>query len=131
MSIVVDATVLIAALVDSGNDGMWAESIIANNDLIAPELVLVETTNVLRRMERQREVSRIEATSAQRDLMRLDLGLFPFHPFAERVWDLRANLTSYDAWYVAIAERVNSPLATLDRRLTRAAGPTCEFVLPA
>ena len=50
--------------------------------------------------------------------------------FAERVWELRANLSSYDAWYVAIAELADMPLATLDQKLTRAPGPGCEFLLP-
>lgn len=54
----------------------------------------------------------------------------PFAPFAERVWELRANVTSYDAWYVAVAEQFDLPLATLDRRLARSAGPRCRFLLP-
>jgi predicted nucleic acid-binding protein len=45
-----------------------------------------------------------EANAAQDDLMQLDIELFPFEPFAGRIWELRHNLTSYDAWYVAIAE---------------------------
>ena len=56
--------------------------------------------------------------------------LYPFAPFAERVWSLRDNLTAYDAWYVALAEALDCPLATLDRKLGRASGPTCEFIIP-
>ncbi len=56
--------------------------------------------------------------------------LFPFAPFAERVWALRENLTSYDAWYVALAEALDCPLVTLDRRLSRASGPVCEIIAP-
>ena len=56
--------------------------------------------------------------------------LFPFAPFAERVWALRENLTSYDAWYVALAEVLDCPLVTLDRRLSRASGPVCEIIAP-
>ena len=56
--------------------------------------------------------------------------LFPFAPFAERVWALRENLTSYDAWYVALAEALDCPLVTLDRRLSRANGPICEIIAP-
>ena len=62
--------------------------------------------------------------------MRLDLQLFPFAPFAERVWALRHNLTCYDAWYVAVAEAIGCPLVTLDRRLSLAPGPTCRIVVP-
>ena len=99
-------------------------------DLVAPELVLVETTNVLRRLERTRDISTVEASSAQRDLLRLELELFPYAPFAERIWELRNNLTSYDAWYVTLAEALDCPLATLDGKLSRAGEARCEFLIP-
>lgn len=128
--IVLDASVIVAALVDSGHDGQWAESIVEEGSLAAPELTLVEATNILRRLEQAGQVSRLEANSAHRDLLRLDLNLFPFAPFADRVWALRSNLTAYDAWYVASAEALGCPLATLDRKLSRATGPVCEIVMP-
>ena len=59
-------------------------------------------------------ITRLEATSDHRDLLRLDLALFPFTPFAERIWALRNNLSSHDAWYVALAEALGCPLLTLD-----------------
>ena len=131
MTLVVDASVLVAALVDSGPEGKWAESVIAEGSLTAPELVLVEVSNVLRRLEQNGEVSRLEATSAYRDLLRLDLELFGFAPFAARVWELRNNVSSYDAWYVAMAEAFDCALVTLDRKLSRAPGPNCVFVTSA
>ena len=130
MTVVVDASVLVAALVDSGREGVWAESAMGEGSLASPELALAEVSNILRRLERIRELSRLEANSAQRDLLRLDLDLFPFAPFADRVWALRRNLTSYDAWYVALAEALDCPLVTLDRRLSRASGPVCEIITP-
>ena len=130
MTVVADASVLAAALVDTGAEGRWAESVIAGGSLVAPELVLVETSNVLRRLERAEHISSLEATTAHRDLMRLELELFPFGPFAQRIWALRSNLTSYDAWYVAVAEALDCPLATLDRKLSRARGTACGFVTP-
>lgn len=131
MTLVVDASVLVAALVDNGPDGRWAESIIARGSIAAPELVLVETANVLRRLERARDISSLEAASAHRDALALELTLFPYEPFATRVWALRSNLTSYDAWYVALAEALECPLATLDIRLCRMRGPTCEMITTA
>jgi predicted nucleic acid-binding protein len=131
VSVVVDASVLVAVTTDAGASGTWAERIIADGHLCAPHLVLVEATNVLRRLERARELTRLEATAAQRDLLRLSIDLFPFEPFAERVWELRNDVTSYDAWYIAIAEALQVPLATLDGRLTRAAGTRCRFSTPA
>ena len=130
MTVVVDASVLIAALVDSGREGMWAESALAEDSLAGPELALAEASNILRRLEQSGEISRLEANIAHGDLLRLDLELFPFAPFAERVWALRSSLTSYDAWYVALAEALDCPLVTLDRKLSRASGPTCEIRVP-
>ena len=130
MTAVVDASVLVAALVDSGPTGAWAESVVAAHSPAGPELVLVETGNILRRLERAGDISRLEATTAYRDLLRLDLALFPFAPFAERIWELRSNLTGYDAWCVALAEALDCPLVTLDLKLGRAAGPRCDIVVP-
>ena len=130
MTQVVDASVLVAALVDDGEDGRWSEFSISRDALIAPELLLVEASNTLRRLERAGILSKFEANSAHSDLLRLDVELFPFAPFAERVWALRGNLTSYDAWYVALAERFECPLLTLDRKLSRATGSMCEILIP-
>ena len=130
MTLVVDASVLVAALVDSGSAGTWAEQQIGQDPLCTPELALLEATNVLRRLERGGDLSTFEATVAQRDLLRLPLQLIPYAPFAHRVWELRANVTSYDATYVAIAEALDVPLATLDQALTRATGPACDFLTP-
>ncbi len=130
MTIVVDASVLVAAVVDTGLEGRWAERLVASEALAAPGFVQVEATNILRRLELAGKIDSPEATAAQRDLMQLDLDLFPFQPFSERIWKLRSNLTSYDAWYVALAELLGTPLATLDRKLSRASGPVCRFLLP-
>ena len=60
----------------------------------------------------------------------LDLELFAFDAFAERIWELRRNVTAYDAWYVALAESLKVPLATLDESLANATGPKCRFLTP-
>jgi len=127
---VVDSSVVIAALVDSGHDGEWAEEILASGFLQAPELVLAEATNVLRRLERAKLITTPEANAAQEDLMQLDIELFPFEPFASRIWELRHSMTSYDAWYVAIAEALDLPLATLDGPLAKS-GVNCKFLTPS
>jgi predicted nucleic acid-binding protein len=127
---VVDSSVLVAALIDVGPHGAWAEKILMAGSLHAPELALVEATNILRRLERARKITTPEANAAQDDLMQLHLELFPFDPFADRVWELRHTVTSYDAWYVAVAEALMLPLATLDERLSRSKGPACDFLIP-
>ena len=130
MSIVVDASVLVAALVDFGAHGQWAEEVLAAGSLHAPELALVEAANALRKLERAKQLAMPDANAAYEDLMQLNMELFPYDPFSERVWELRHTVTSYDAWYVAVAEALALPLATLDQRLCRAAGPTCRFLTP-
>ena len=130
MSAVVDASLLVAATSDTGAEGAWAEDVLRAGGLIAPHLALVEATNILRRLELANKLGRVEAGAAARELLLLDVELGPYAPFAERVWELRANVTSYDAWYVAVAEQFNRPLATLDRRLAAASGPRCRFLLP-
>ena len=130
MSIVVDSSVLVAALLDSGPHGVWAETILARGSLHAPQLARVEATNIFRRLERAKVVTTPEANAAQDDLMQLDMELFSFEPFAERIWELRHNLASYDAWYVALAEALNLPLATLDEPLSKLKKVNCEFLTP-
>ena len=130
MKVVADASLLVSALVDTGPGGQWARSRVAEDTFASPEMALAEVSNTLRRMELAGQITTDNATRAQRDLLRLPLELFPFGPFADRVWALRGTLTSYDAWYVALAEAIGCPLLTLDRRLGRATGPSCEVITP-
>jgi predicted nucleic acid-binding protein len=130
VSVVVDSSTVVAALVATGPHGSWAERLVAGHALYAPDLVFVEATNVLRRLELSNRITAPEARAAREDLMQLEVEVFPFEPFAERIWDLRQTVTSYDAWYVAIAEALRFPLATLDERLAKSNGPKCEFLMP-
>ena len=128
--LVVDASFVVAALVDGGRDGTWAAGLLGGDALAAPHLMPVEAANILRRAAGSGEVTSDAASMAHADLLDLRIDLFPYGPFATRIWELRANVTCYDAWYVALAEDVDAPLATLDVRLGRAAGPRCRFRLP-
>lgn len=130
MTLVIDASVVVAALVDGGNVGRWAEQTLLADHLCAPHLMPVEAANILRRSAASGEVSRDVAALAHADLLDLRADLFPYGPIAGRAWALRGNLTLYDAWYVGLAELLDAPLATLDARLARASGPRCEFRLP-
>jgi predicted nucleic acid-binding protein len=127
---VVDASVIVAALVDSGRDGSWAEDILSVGHLAAPELAILESLNILRRLEAAGQLTELEAAAAQQDLHDLDLELAPVRPLEDRIWALRRNLTAYDACYVAVAEALDEPLATLDRRLAAAPGLKCTVVTP-
>lgn len=131
-ALVPDASFLVAALTDDERVGRWAEEVVATaaGELAAPELLFVEVANILRRAEGAGRLDPAVAAAAHDDLLALDLAGLPYAPFATRVWELRGNLTSYDAWYVAVAEAAEAPLATLDERLARAPGPRCEFLVP-
>ena len=130
MSVVVDSSIVVAALVDTGADGVWAEKILEQHALYAPEHLPVEVANVIRRLERGKAITEPEANGAFQDLMELDLELHGFESFAERIWELRHNVAIYDSWYVALAEALDTPLATLDARLVKADGPRCRFLTP-
>ncbi len=131
-ALVPDASVLVATLCDGGDLGRWAERTLASaaGAMAAPELVFAEVANILRRAEAAGGLDAAAATAAHADLARLDLVAFPYAPFAVRVWELRGNLTAYDAWYVALAEGLDAPLATCDERLARSPGPRCRFLTP-
>ena len=130
MTVVVDASALVAALLNDGPHGHWAAQQLRSDDLAAPHLVLVEAANILRRATRAGALSDDSGTLAHEALLQLRIALFPYEPVARRVWELRANLTAYDAWYVALAEDLDAALVTLDGRLARSTGPECEFRLP-
>lgn len=128
MNTVIDASVCVAALVDGGSDGQWAEALFMARSPSAPQLLLIESSSVLRRLVATGRLSDLDASAAHRDLLSLSVDLYPFEPVAERVWALRHNLGSYDACYVALAEALDVPLATLDRKLIDAPGSRCEFL---
>lgn len=130
MTLVVDASVVVAALVDTGTAGRWAEEVLVSEDLAAPHLLPVEAGNILRRLALHGEISEDAAALAHADLLDLRVALFPYTLDAWRAWELRNNLTMYDAWYVALAESLEAELATLDARLAQAPGTRCSFRLP-
>jgi len=128
--LVIDASAAVALLADAGPDGTWAEHVLGREQLVAPHLMPVESANILRRAAARGEISADAAALAHADLLALRVDLFPYEPFARRVWELRENLTTYDAWYVALAEALGAKLATLDGALCRASGPRCGFLTP-
>jgi predicted nucleic acid-binding protein len=130
VTLVIDASLVVAALVDAGDTGRWAESLLASGPLSAPHLMPVEVTNILRRAASRGEITQDVASMAHADLLDLRVELFPYALFAARVWELRDNVTSYDAWYIALAESLGSSVATLDRRMAHAPGPRCSFEVP-
>lgn len=130
MKLVVDASVLVAALVDGGSDGDWAAAVLAGHELVAPHLMPIEVANILPRATLTGDITRDVASLAHADLLDLRVELWPYALLAERCWELRDNVTIYDGTYVALAERLDAPLATLDQRLADAPGTRCRFMTP-
>jgi predicted nucleic acid-binding protein len=128
--LVVDASVMVAALTDTGPLGRWSESILLSGPLAAPHLMPVEVAGVLRRAQLAGAISSDVSSLAHSDLLSWRVELFPYSAFASRAWELRANVTTCDAWYVALAEALGAEMVTLDERLSRASGPRCAFLRP-
>jgi predicted nucleic acid-binding protein len=127
MRVVVDASVVVSALVDGGPAGRWSEEWLRSAGVAAPHLMPVEVANILRRAALRGDISADTASMAHADLGDLRLELFPYDLVADRAWALRENRTLYDAWYVALAELLEADLVTLDARLARAPGAECGF----
>jgi predicted nucleic acid-binding protein len=127
--LVVDASVLAVALADDGSDGDRARVRLRGQRLAAPELVDLEVTSVLRGQFRAGALDARRAGLALADLAVLPLQRVPHRPLLSRCWELRDNLTIYDAAYVALAEILQADLLTADRRLAKAPGPRCHIEL--
>ncbi len=128
---VLDASVIVDAMVVAGPAGDRARDLVAGEPwLHLPSMAGAEVTSALRSMVRRGTLSIGVARAAVVRASRLRARRYPFEPFLARVWDLRENLTVYDAWYVALAESLDSPLVTADDRLRRAHGPRCPVLDP-
>lgn len=92
----------------------------------APELLDIEVVHVVRRLCRVGEIGDSEGITAIEFLMRLPMPRRSHRPYLPRIWELRHNLTAYEATYVALAEALRCPLVTTDVRLAAAAGIRCE-----
>lgn len=98
--------------------------------LQVPAIFGAESTSALRGLVLRGDLSVIRAVAALEQVRQVRTLHYPFEPFARRVWELRDNLTVYDAWYVALAEWLGTDLVTGDERLINATGPRCWVRLP-
>ena len=126
--LVVDASALMAILLDPDERVGHVGALMSSRQMHAPSLLPYEIANALRRLRAAGIVSASEATAAHVQLRQLAVQYWPYEVLADRGWELGGALTAYDAAYVALAERLDAPLVTADQRLARAPGLRCEVV---
>ena len=120
--LVVDTSAVVAALVGRPPDRRLTDRLGADGDLHVPHLLDVELLHALRRLVRTGQLSEERAADARADFAELAVVRYGQQPLADRAWELRDNLTAYDATFVALAEALAVPLVTCDARLSRAPG---------
>ncbi len=121
--IVADASATVAYLVNQPvGRGVRARQRFASEALHAPHLLDLEVANSLRRLVFRGAITPGEASQALEDLLDLPIVRYPHHPLVARAWELRHNLTAYDAAYVALAEALGAALVTLDSGIRDAPG---------
>jgi predicted nucleic acid-binding protein len=123
--IVVDASAVVAALLRAGA----ARDRLANAALNAPHLLDSEVVDVLHRLARGDRVRGDDAERALATWRRIAVSRYPTVGMIDRIWELRHNVSAYDAAYVALAEQLDCNLITADRRLAAAPGPRCSIEL--
>lgn len=116
--IVVDASALLEVLLNTSAGSGIAGRLFADGETLhAPHLLDLEIAQVLRRYARVGGLDATRGSQALDDLADLPLARYPHEPFLARIWELRDNLTAYDAAYVALAEALGAPLVTRDAAL--------------
>jgi predicted nucleic acid-binding protein len=128
--VVCDASALVALLLDAGPDGRWATDALSGAEIAAPDLMMFESSNIIRRHELAGLVSADQAAQAHADMLDLAIEQWPYELLASRIWELRRNLSSYDASYVTLAELTAATLVTLDQRIRRAPHLRCTVATP-
>jgi len=119
---VVEASALVRVLAARDRSDVLFARLLDDADLHAPHLVDVEVTHALRRLVAIGELGDDRAADARLDLDALPITRYPHAALLDRAWELRHGLSVYDAVYVSLAEALDAPLITCDRRLARAPG---------
>jgi predicted nucleic acid-binding protein len=118
VTVVVDASVVVAGLASGGAAGGWAESVLEGEPLAAPHILPVEAASILHRAERAGEISADAASLAYADLLRLRVEYFPYAPFAGRIWELCAALPGSHP-QAALVQRVEFQMNQLQEESDR------------
>lgn len=121
--IVADASAILEMLLRTNAGALIEQRLLRPGETIhAPALIDVEVARVLRRYVRRRELTPQRARAAIDIMVGFPMERYTHEPLLPRIWELRNNITAYDAAYVALAEGLRAPLLTCDARLAKAAG---------
>ncbi|MFV1980027.1 MAG: type II toxin-antitoxin system VapC family toxin [Rhodothermia bacterium] len=121
--IVVDASAILEVLLRTPAAGVIEDRILADGETLhAPHLLDLEVAQVLRRYVIVGTMSPYRGTDALDDLRDFRMTRYSHTIFLPRIWELRSNMTAYDAAYVALAESLGATLLTRDRRLSKSPG---------
>lgn len=120
--LVVDSSAALDAIIGIGTPSGLVQRLTDDGDLHAPHLIDIEVLNALRRLSSQGELSDDRATDALADFRELAIVRYPHIGLSDRIWQLRHNLTAYDAAFVALAEALDVPLITCDHGISQAPG---------
>ncbi|WP_026048565.1 type II toxin-antitoxin system VapC family toxin [Actinomyces timonensis] len=126
--IVVDCSALVHALAHLGDAGRDARSRLTDDPhWIAPDILTLEVVSSLRGQALGRKLTEETALSALAEFRAMDISTYPTRPLIGRIWELRDNLSVYDAAYVALAEAEDCALVTRDARIAKAPGTRCRI----
>lgn len=115
--LVVDTSAVLAALVAAAVEQELVDRLSQDGDLHAPHLIDVEILHALRGLARSGAISDDRAQDVRTDVRDLALTRYPHEPLADRIWELRHNLSAYDAAFVALSEALGATLITCDAKL--------------
>ncbi len=125
---VFDASFVVEALVGADDLGAAALGRLRDeHNPAAPQILKAETVSAIRSMAHRGDISESRARAALDQVRRLAVATYAIEPMMDRIWEMRSSVSVYDAWYVALAERLSVTLVTTDRRLAAANGPRCEI----
>jgi predicted nucleic acid-binding protein len=126
--IVIDTSAVVELLTSSDELGEGVRVAVAGEKLVAPHFIDLEFSSVLRGLVLGRKLDQAKANQALESLLQSNIDRYQHTWYLPRIWELRANMTPYDASYVALAEALQVPLLTVDCKFERTPGPKCKIV---